>query len=45
MAKEKKEKKEHAGKKAKGGKGGKHSLKLIGSKVMGASDMKHGGKK
>lgn len=43
MAKEKKEKKEHAGKKA--GKGGKHSLKLIGSKVMGASDMKGSGKK
>ena len=32
-----KEKKEHAGKKSK--KGGK-SLKLIGSKVMGASDFK-----
>ena len=44
MAKEKKhEEKKHAGKKKE--KGGKHSLKLIGSKVMGASDMKHGGKK
>ncbi len=27
------------------GKKGGHSLKLIGSKVMGASDMKRGGKK
>lgn len=44
MAKEKKEEKKHAGKKKE--KGGKHSLKLIGSKVMGASDMKgKGGKK
>lgn len=45
--KEKKEhEKKHDGKKAKGGKGGKHSLKLIGSKVMGASDFKKGaGKK
>lgn len=38
MAKDKK----HDGKKSK--KGGK-TLKLIGSKVMGASDMKKGGKK
>lgn len=40
----KKEHEKHAGKKSKGGKG-KHTLKLIGSKVMGASEMKHHGKK
>jgi len=46
MAKhEKKEhEKKHDGKKK--SKGGKHGLKLIGSKVMGTSEMKHhGGKK